>query len=232
MLTAAGPLAEIEIDRFWRDGFIRLPRLLDDGSLAQLRSLCDRALRREIACKGDRQLGGLIRQVMNPSRTDRGFVEHHGIERALAIGRLLLRGEVVYTFDMLIVKEPGDLHETPWHQDWSYSVSPCAPAGTPIPNTKLQFWVALDDAEVDNGCLHFVPGAHHGRLREHVVAAGDPADDSRLLALRDQRVDGAVACPLPAGGCSIHVEGTPHYAGGNRTADRRRRAFIFNVEPA
>jgi ectoine hydroxylase-related dioxygenase (phytanoyl-CoA dioxygenase family) len=232
MLTAASPLTDAEVDRFWSDGFIRLPSLVDDESLAQLRARCDRVLRRDLACAGDRRLGDLIRQVMWPSRSDPGFVEHAGMRRAIDIGRQLLARQVAFTFDMLIVKEPGDLHETPWHQDWSYSERPCAPAGKPIPNTKLQFWVALDDAEVENGCLHFVPGAHRGRLREHVVAAGDPADDSRLLALRDQRGDGAVACPLPAGGCTIHVEGTPHYAGGNRTADRRRRAFIFNLEPA
>lgn len=54
----------------------------------------------------------------------------------------------------------------------------------------------------------------------------------RLLAIReaDKLFDlrRAVACPLRAGGATVHDYGTPHFTSGNRTADRPRRAYIFN----
>jgi hypothetical protein len=66
----------------------------------------------------------------------------------------------------------------------------------------------------------------------HRVARGRPDDDSRQLALIDPNIAGAVACPLRAGGCTMHFEGTPHFTGGNRTEGRHRRAYIFNLRPA
>ena len=69
-------------------------------------------------------------------------------------------------------------------------------------------------------------------MREHYVAAGDPDYSQRLLAIRDAEaaldLATAVACPLKAGGATVHNYGTPHYTSGNRTTDRRRRAYIFN----
>jgi hypothetical protein len=38
----------------------------------------------------------------------------------------------------------------------------------------------------------------------------------------------AVACPLRAGGATVHNYGTPHFTPPNRSANRPRRAYIFN----
>ena len=52
---------------------------------------------------------------------------------------------------------------------------------------------------------------------------------------RSQRHVGSVADwvveDLHKAGVRAHVEGTPHYAGGNHSTSRRRRAYIFNYEP-
>ena len=134
---------------------------------------------------------------------------------------------------MLIYKEPGQTAATPWHQDFSYSQMPTAPAGAAIPSDQtLQFWLALDDVDEENGCMHFIPGQHRAPLLEHYVAAGEADYSQRLLAIRDPGdaldLRQAVACPLTAGGATVHNYGTPHFTPGNRTADRPRRAYIFN----
>ena len=94
------------------------------------------------------------------------------------------------------------------------------------------FWLALDDVDTDNGCMHFIPGKHLEPLLPHHVASGAPDDPSRLLAIDDPRsmldLSSAIACPLTAGGATMHSAGTPHYTSGNRTTDRPRRAYIFN----
>jgi ectoine hydroxylase-related dioxygenase (phytanoyl-CoA dioxygenase family) len=232
-LSQKSILTSEQINSFWKDGFLSLPAFLDQSSLRQLQDLCDRALRGDLDCgAGDRKLGGLVRQIMHPSRYHKGFTDHAGMKSAYSIAKQLLGCEPEFPFDMIMSKGPGDLHETPWHQDWSYSAIPFAPEGTPIPNTKLQFWVALDDVDRNNGCMQFLRGMHHGLLKQHVVASGDPKEDSRLLALSSIDSTNAVVCPLPAGGCTIHVEGTPHFTGGNLTANRQRRAYIFNLVPS
>jgi ectoine hydroxylase-related dioxygenase (phytanoyl-CoA dioxygenase family) len=134
---------------------------------------------------------------------------------------------------MLIYKEPGQLAETPWHQDFAYAGMPFTPAGANIPyDESVQFWLALDDVDEENGCMHFVPGGHLDPLHPHHVAGGAPTDPGRLLAMTDPEHEldlaTAVSCPLAAGGATVHSFGTPHYTSGNRTADRPRRAFIFN----
>ena len=49
---------------------------------------------------------------------------------------------------------------TPWHQDESYWLN--------MPDKRaVSFWVALQDVNVDNGCMWFVPGSHKLPLREH-----------------------------------------------------------------
>ena len=38
-----------------------------------------------------------------------------------------------------------------------------------------------------------------------------------------------VVAEIPAGAATMHSYGTPHYTGANRSRDRHRRAYIFNV---
>ena len=179
-------------------------------------------------------LGGVTRQVMIPSREHPVFDRNDAVRTGIRIGRELLGTHDVHrSFDMLIYKPPAHPHATPWHQDMSYAQHPFAPAGSTITLESIQFWVALDDVDEGNGCMHFVPGFHRKPLLPHRIASGDPADDGRLLEIvdPDRELAGAAvtAAPLPAGGATVHSYGTPHYTPPNRSEDRPRRAYIFNV---
>jgi ectoine hydroxylase-related dioxygenase (phytanoyl-CoA dioxygenase family) len=226
-----------QIEDFRRDGFISVERIVDEGTLGKLREEYDRFVRGEVrAGEDDRQLGGLIHQVMTPSRHHLYFRENPALAAGRAVAARLLgceEEEIGFNFDMLIDKPAGSAEETPWHQDHAYSGMPFLPAGSPIPETaSMQFWVALDDVDEENGCMRFAPGMHRGGLLEHYVAGGDPEDDGRLLATDEVDPSKAVACPLSAGGCTVHHYGTPHHTGPNLTTDRNRRAYIFNLHRA
>jgi ectoine hydroxylase-related dioxygenase (phytanoyl-CoA dioxygenase family) len=136
-------------------------------------------------------------------------------------------------FDMLIYKPPGHPYDTPWHKDMAYSQVPVADRGVVSDNSSLQFWIALDDVDAETGCMHFIPGQHEGPLLAHKVVSGQPDDPRRLLALVDWNraldMSHVVACPLPAGGCTVHAAGTPHYTPPNRSSSRARRAYIVNL---
>lgn len=226
-------LSPTEIANFDTDGYLVVPDFIDAATVAQLREAYDEILSGAVVAEGDRMLGGLTRQVMLPSQSHPVFDDNDALRRALAFVEPILGGEVSRIFDMLIYKPPGHPEETPWHQDFSYSQIPFRSAGEEIPLVNIQFWVALDDADVENGCMHFVPGRHREPLMEHHVASGDPADAGRLLALVDpeQQLDllQAVAAEIPAGGCTMHSYGTPHYTPPNRSTQRPRRAYIFTL---
>jgi ectoine hydroxylase-related dioxygenase (phytanoyl-CoA dioxygenase family) len=125
-------------------------------------------------------------------------------------------------FDMLIYKPPGHPYDTPWHKDMAYSQVPVADRGVVSDNSSLQFWIALDDVDAETGCMHFIPGQHEGPLLAHKVVSGQPDDPRRLLALVDwnraRDMSHVVARPLPAGGCTFHAAGTPHYTPPNRSS--------------
>lgn len=81
-------------------------------------------------------------------------------------------------------------------------------------------WIALDDATVESGCLHFVPGSHRFAVLPHRHIGDDPSIHG--LAADGVDASGAVAVPVAAGGATIHHCRTLHYSGPNRTAQPRR----------
>ncbi|MEQ8860423.1 MAG: phytanoyl-CoA dioxygenase family protein [Pseudomonadales bacterium] len=223
-----------EVVQFRRAGYMRIPRLIDDQALGELRAAYDTLIADGASNPGTRDalLGGLTRQIVRPELSHPLFRDNAALQAGRAIAREL-RGwdEPAFFYSQLLFKPPGHPHATPWHQDDAYGVKPFAAAGIRLSHQTLQFWLALDPADVDNGCMHFHPPVGEDCLLPHRVAAGDPEDDARLLGLESEAeiIEPAliVACPLAAGGVTVHDSGTLHYTPANRS-DRPRRAYIFN----
>jgi ectoine hydroxylase-related dioxygenase (phytanoyl-CoA dioxygenase family) len=129
-------------------------------------------------------------------------------------------GERVVLFqDNLIWKPPGTTDRVQWHQDYAYWPL-SAPRG-------LTMWVALDDVDVDNGCLHYIPGSHTLGERQptNFVSPGSPSEGSELPPLDwQQREDEARAMPLSAGDVIAHHPLTWHMSPPNLSR-RHRRAW-------
>ena len=93
----------------------------------------------------------------------------------------------------------------------------------------LTCWIALDDATVDNGCVHYVPGSHRWDLLPITGLAGDMnaitsiLDEDRLASFRQ-----AVPVELSAGECVFHHPLVLHGSYENRSA-LARRATVVNV---
>ncbi len=117
----------------------------------------------------------------------------------------------------MILKPPRYGRETPWHQDEAY----WDPA---YDHTGLSVWMPLDDASVESGCMQFVPGTHRYEVQAH-RHIDDDSNVHGLMLEEDEAPEGAVACPIPAGGATFHHCRILHYAGPN-TTDHPRRAYI------
>ncbi len=223
-----------EVEQFRRHGFAYVPDLIAGDAVESLRVIYDEVLDGKVDCgENDRMLGGVTRQVMHPRSHHPALGDHPVFEAArTACGELLGCDDTRFGFDMMIFKPPGHAKTTPWHQDFAYFQQPFTPAGAQPVNVGVQVWVAVDEADVENGCMHFVPDIQAQPLLAHHIASGDPDYEGRLLAIVDPENDldlaSAVACPLPAGGATFHTDGTPHFTPANRSADRPRRAYIMN----
>ncbi len=159
-----------------------------------------------------------VTQIMWPSHH---LPELHRMplhERCLEVARSVLGPDAAFDFDMLIDKAPRTNTPTPWHQDAAYWPD--------LPDKRAaSFWVALDMATRDNGCMWFIPGSHATPIRRHRPAgAGGGALEC------DASEDEAIAVEIPPGGCTIHHGHTLHYTRGNSTPTHRR-AFILNYRP-
>lgn len=122
---------------------------------------------------------------------------------------------------MYIFKQPRIGGEVRWHQDASYLAT--------RPRSVVGFWVALEDAHKENGCLWVQPGGHRSPLREiFEVEPGSP--DGVLRALDDTpwpAFEDALAVEAPAGSLVIFHDHMPHFSSRNESA-HSRQAFTMH----
>jgi hypothetical protein len=121
-------------------------------------------------------------------------------------------GDARLYWEQAVAKPPHARTELPWHQDNGY---------TPlVPEEYLTCWLALDEAELDNGCLWVIPGSHrHGTVR-HQNGAGP------FRVGHDGPDTDGMPVPVRRGSVLVFSSLLMHRSGPN-TTDRARRAWIL-----
>jgi phytanoyl-CoA hydroxylase len=123
---------------------------------------------------------------------------------------------------MFIFKQPGIGGEVRWHQDATFLHSE--------PISVTGFWIALEDASVDNGCLRVAPGGHLGPLRQRFVREGDAV---RLVTLDHTpwpAIQEAVPLEVPAGTLVCFHGLLPHYSAPNRSPQSRHAYTLHAID--
>ena len=110
----------------------------------------------------------------------------------------------------------GRLH---WHQD-----SPLWPTLQPK-TAQITAWIALDDAEADNGCMYMVPGSHKWGDQQERVA--EMPDGIGLPETFEGHPLHYVICPVKRGHVHFHHSLTWHGSGTNHS-NRPRRAIAIH----
>jgi ectoine hydroxylase-related dioxygenase (phytanoyl-CoA dioxygenase family) len=218
-------LDDRQIDHFHTHGFLRLEAITTAEEVTELQGVYDRLFDPDgPVADGDRvalAAGETLPQIMNPDRYAPELRETTAYENALALATQLL-GPETYDAGMHAIRKPAyDGVPTPWHQDEAYW-SP------EFEHSALSIWIPLQPATLENGCMQFVPGSQHLGIQPHRRI---DADSHGLELVSLEHVEGAVACPLPPGGATVHFCRTLHYTGPN-TTDEPRRALIMGFNGA
>ncbi len=213
-------------------GVAHLGTLIDDQQeLAWLRDRVDRLVASVSDADQDlvrSQVGGQpLTQVLAPTRLDPELASTGLVERARDVIVGHLGRPVDVALGMVLCKPALHGGVVPWHQDGVYwDAADRAGAGT--------IWVALQDVDVANGGVQFIPRRHgEPEILEHRPLAGDPTGHGVELTPDEvhARVIGVVDLRLRAGEASFHDGYVVHGSGPN-TTDDARRALVLSVRPA
>jgi ectoine hydroxylase-related dioxygenase (phytanoyl-CoA dioxygenase family) len=218
-----------QIDFFRRQGYLSLRAITTPEEVAGLRDVYDRLFATQAGrAQGDHlDLNGtdedgveaVLPQILNPSKYAPELTHTTFRANAEAIAKQLLGPEAEYRGDHAIRKAPHSEAATPWHQDEAYW-------DPSLDYSELSIWIPLQEATLENGCMQFVPGTHRQEVLPHHPIGNDP----RVIGLEvddpEARAAGGAACPIPAGGATVHHSRTLHYTGPNRS-DGPRRAYIL-----
>ncbi len=121
---------------------------------------------------------------------------------------------------MYIFKPPKIGGEVVCHQDSTYLYTE--------PESCVGFWFAIEDATIDNGCMHFIPGAHRGPLKARNYRKGDGRLVTEVLDDSPWPEERRLPAEAPAGTLVIFNGRAPHMSGPNRS-DTSRHAYTLHV---
>jgi hypothetical protein len=209
---------------FERDGVVELGPLLTTQEVEDLRARMERVMFeapgrvalgvRDLSEARGRDLTYSVLQLVNLYTLDEAFGRLIRRDDLLDAVQALLGPNLQLFRDQSFYKPAGHGGELFMHQDNRYWHLD--------PPDAVTVWIALDDATVENGCVHFVKGSHHWGQINHVRALDG---DSILL---EAEVDKSLAVPIqvPAGHATIHHCQIAHWSPANRSSRPRRAHTI------
>lgn len=221
-------LSQAQIDCFKANGYVNGGVVLTDAQVEDLRSETMRVIEERdrtditqpvLVRNLARTEGAPVWQIVNiwmASEPFHSLIAHPAITTGLA--QLTNAQELRIWHDQIQYKPPAIGGINMWHQDAPY---------WPIiaPMTEVTAWVALDDADEENGCMSMVPGSHlwgdniaflH-TLKEYTDMPDHFADHAIKV----------VRCPVKKGEVHYHHALTWHGSHAN-TSGRHRRAIALH----
>lgn len=207
--TAVEPksLTAMQLKSYNTDGYIKPIEVYSNEEITDLRKYFDRLLEQTIAAGG------------NSYSISTAHMKHGRVYDMLTNPKIVdcvadvLGDDVIAWGSHFFCKVPGDGKAVAWHQDASY---------WPLsPSKAITVWLAIDDADLENGCMKFIAGSQHsGHL---TYRQSDPEEHSVL----DQTVENPeqyghiVVDDLRAGQASIHNDLLLHGSDANNSTRRR-----------
>jgi phytanoyl-CoA hydroxylase len=216
--------------RFQQDGFVAIEQVLSPDEVNMgLEAIMDLLFVdrkgakiqftkpvEELVTKEARELA--VRKVYEFAAVEERLnrIAHHPV--ILDLVARLMGEEPRMVQDMALLKPPHGGGEKPWHQDMAYG-------NLIYTKPVIGVWIALDEAELDNGCMHVIPGSHQFGGTPHYSIRDWQLCDAHVPVERD------VAVPLKPGGVLL-FHGLLYHGTPSNFSAKRRRALQFHYAPA
>lgn len=121
---------------------------------------------------------------------------------------------------MHIFKQPGIGGEVGLHQDSTFLYT--------APKSCIGFWIALENATIENGCLQAIPGGHEISLKQRFKRSEKGGTEFEILDTSPWPEDPLTLLAVPAGTLIILHGQLPHYSAAN-ASKHSRQAFTLHL---
>lgn len=205
--TTPKALTVQDVESYNTDGYIRPLNAFSTEEITDIRNYFDDLLARTIAEGG------------NSYSISTAHMKHGRVYDLLTNQTLvdyvadILGDDVVAWGSHFFCKMPGDGKEVAWHQDASY---------WPLsPSKAVTVWLAIDDADLENGCMKFIAGS---QTSGHLTYRKSNPDEHSVLGqtVEDPEQYGRIVVDdLKAGQVSIHNDLLLHGSDANNSTRRR-----------
>jgi len=216
------------VELYQKQGFLVVPDLIEQDRIQELK-------KETIAIfRGDRgKIAGLIEASEGASDEEilRKYVAIHFPHKlSNYLYEFLFQKEIIEVLSeivspnlkcmqsMLFVKAPGKKGQA-WHQDEYY-----------IPTrdkSLIGAWIAIDDANIENGCLWIIPGSHKpGFLERRITSQNDEYADVDTIDVTRFPKEELVPVEVKAGSVIFFNGYTLHSSLRNRSAGSFRMALV------
>lgn len=217
---------------FQRDGILHVQQLLSSKEVSHIRTTFEEQRKRDLSWGHDDHVPStdILAQYprfIHPHRrrgNPAGEIAFQYLmdERILSVLRDALGGEEVYGGQSMYYFKPPGARGQSLHQDnKSLHV---------YPDTCIAVWIAMDDADEDNGGLVVVPGSHTSEIICKLV----PADSEKSWSAETISLPPCYAplqTRIKAGDALVFHGHLIHGSPPNITTDRFRQALIFHYIP-
>lgn len=215
--ASAKSLTPEQVTSFNADGYVKPLDVFLTSEITSIRTYFDDLLQKVMAAGGDSY------SISTAHRKHAGVHDILTDRRIVAYVSDLLGENVIGWGSHFFCKMPHDGKAVAWHQDASY---------WPLsPSKAVTVWLAIDDADLENGCMKFISGSHHCG---HLTYRESSAEDHSVLGqtVEDPEQYGAIAVDdLKAGQISIHSDLLLHGSEANNS-DRRRCGLTLRYAAA
>lgn len=211
---------------FDRDGFLRIEGFLSPTEVTNTLETLDRfiadrvpTLPRDHVFLEDKDDASTLKQIQQLHTYDPAFEALMLNSKAQRLAECVLKGPVVPKNMQYFNKPAGTGQPTPAHQDGFYfKLTPCE---------AVTLWLALDDVDQENGCVHYARASHRAGIQAHgnTSTLGFSQGLMDVEGLAGSQND--VACHARCGDLLAHHALTIHWAGDNQSVTRSRRALGF-----
>ncbi|MBB6734431.1 phytanoyl-CoA dioxygenase family protein [Cohnella zeiphila] len=222
-------LNEEHVRQFWERGYLVVDRVLNEQEIrtsidALMDIIYDRSVgsrvqfvkpKSELLTDEAKELAARkVYEYADHEPRLRAIIDHREILRAM---EKLLGEKPKMVQDQAILKPPSGGAEKPWHQDMAYG-------NLAYDKSVIGIWIALDPAELDNGCMHVIPYSHRTGATPHYAVRDWQICDVSVQVDRD------VAVPLQPGGALL-FSGLLHHGTPPNFSNKRRRSIQIHYAP-